>query len=948
MLLDDLRQSLATRPSRVIFIVGTGVTVGALHGSPHEPVGTWAGLLGDGLRRVHELGTLDAPTLAHYQQQLGLSFPEALLGVANVVSHGLGAPHGGEFSRWLRETVGAFHDDIRDRAVLDALAEHQRRGVLLATTNYDHLLVTATALRPTTWRRVASVERAIGGTEPRILHLHGEWEDPDSIVLGMPSYVDVGRDAHAQAVLTALRTDRTFVFVGCGAGLRDPNLGAFLNWTGKTFGRAEGRHFRLCRGSEVEALRREHPPDQRIFPISYGDSHADLAPFLRALLSVSESTIGNKKTLILASSESASLDQSRSMVPPEPPRPESAQNSWLVSLRDSLLLFKAAMLSTDNLLRVLHAVLPQLDAIERTEPRDDPYFVEAGQAAVAAIDAIDRTGHANSELSDLFWLTLAFLRLYAPSIGREAMSRLLLQQEAVSVKYWESPTTDTAIRAVQLRDALSSTDMRMLNDIREAFLAKDARLWNVRERKLATAVAVALLLRAQFEQARDIYKALWETGELAPIHLYRLGKAEKLTSPDRQDYMYFWEEAYQKDRSIEALRQALSNSLVVLNKRESGRVEHGLPFSSNYVRTSRPQVMVSKEDADGATAGRDAAKMDGLVTQNISQPDQQLEAVIRALAEEKIEAEHGPMFLAESGLSAPSLAVPLSTATTMSHLPTTFPQPLLDAYRDHRLGILFGSGLSLATDVVGNFPRWEHLPARLLDIAEKQCVWTPKQINSKREFFKEHVSLEAMLSELDSIKGALGGLQGYRAALASLFRPKREAPGDVHHALAALDIDAVLTTNYDRLFESVDRTRVAYTWQQASHALGDIQDGRSVLFKIHGSAEDNTSVVLTYAEYIAAAADVSYQNTMRVLLQSYTFLLVGYGINDPLDLDLVFSLNKRSFGSASRRHYALMPKTVSSTDRDRWDRDLNIQVILYEDHGDLPTILREFAKISTQ
>jgi hypothetical protein len=289
-LLDDLRQTLATRPSRVVFIVGTGVTVGALRGSPRASIGTWAGLLGDGLRRAHELGALDEPTLAHFQQQLGLSFPQALLGVADVVSHGLGAPHGGEFSRWLRDTVGAFHDDIRDRAVLDALADHQRRGVLLATTNYDHLLETATGLKPTTWRRVAGVERAIGGSEPRVVHLHGEWDEPDSIVLGTPSYIDVARDSHAQAVLTALRTDRTFVFIGCGAGLRDPNLGAFLKWTGETFGRAETRHFRLCRGDEVEALRREHPPEQRIFALPYGNDHADLAPFLRALLPASATT----------------------------------------------------------------------------------------------------------------------------------------------------------------------------------------------------------------------------------------------------------------------------------------------------------------------------------------------------------------------------------------------------------------------------------------------------------------------------------------------------------------------------------------------------------------------------------------------------------------------------------------------------------------------------------
>ncbi|PCC68156.1 SIR2-like domain-containing protein [Nannocystis exedens] len=283
-LLEDLRQTLASTPQNVVFIVGAGVSIGALHGGPRAVLASWGGLLHDGLRRIYELGALDARENAVYQQHLCLASPQALLSVADIVGGRLSAPHGGEFSRWLRETVGAFHHDIRDRSVLEALAAHQRRGTLLATTNYDHLLESVTALKPATWTRPAVVERAVRGTEPRVLHLHGQWEEPESIVLGTRSYIDVVRDPHAQAVLSTLRTAWTFVFVGCGAGLCDPNIGAFLRWTGEVFARSEVRHFRLCLASEIEALRREHPPEQRIFPLPFGNTHADLAPFLRRLL----------------------------------------------------------------------------------------------------------------------------------------------------------------------------------------------------------------------------------------------------------------------------------------------------------------------------------------------------------------------------------------------------------------------------------------------------------------------------------------------------------------------------------------------------------------------------------------------------------------------------------------------------------------------------------------
>lgn len=283
-LLDDLRQILRDKPSSVVLIIGTGVPVGALRGAPCSHLTTWEGLLRSGLQRVHELQKISAEELAHYDGILTHGNLKAWLMVAGRIEDELGAPAHGEFRRWLRETVGTFEKHVTDGSVLEGLAAHQRRGALLATTNYDLLLEDATDLHAVTWRDPAGVERALRGDEPQILHLHGAWRWPDSIVLGVKSYTDVARDAHAQSVLTTLRTDRTFVFVGCGAGLRDPNLGAFLRWTADVFKGSEYRHFRLCLDAEVPALKLEHPDEQRIFPLPYGATHAELAPFLRSLL----------------------------------------------------------------------------------------------------------------------------------------------------------------------------------------------------------------------------------------------------------------------------------------------------------------------------------------------------------------------------------------------------------------------------------------------------------------------------------------------------------------------------------------------------------------------------------------------------------------------------------------------------------------------------------------
>lgn len=276
---DDLRQVLRDKPDRVVWVVGPGVPRGALRGTPSEPYTSWAGLARSGLRRIHELGRITSEELADLERLLGHNSFMTWRLVAEKIEQELGAPMSGEFRRWLRETVGEFERHLVDRTVLDALADHQRRGGLLTTTNYDILLETTTGLPAATWRSPADAERALRGDEPQVLHLHGVWRSPDSVVLGIHPYDDGFHDPHARAVMRMLCTDRTLVFVG--ADLHDPNTEAFLRWIETAYAGSEYRHFRLCRESELDSLRREYRYEQHILPLSYG---YDLAPFLRSLL----------------------------------------------------------------------------------------------------------------------------------------------------------------------------------------------------------------------------------------------------------------------------------------------------------------------------------------------------------------------------------------------------------------------------------------------------------------------------------------------------------------------------------------------------------------------------------------------------------------------------------------------------------------------------------------
>jgi hypothetical protein len=274
LLEQDLRRELER--GRVVVVVGAGVAVAATRG---DPIASWLGLLENGIGRCEQVFlTLPEGWGAELRARSASGEADDLVAVADEVARTLGAPDGGEYRRWLRETVGAL--EPRDPATIEAL---HALGVPLLTTNYDSLIERVTGLEAVTWRSGPNVERLLRGDEPGVLHLHGHWEDPESVVLGIRSYDQVLGDAYAQFAPRALSAFNSLLFVGCGEGLQDPNFGALRRWLTEVFAGSEYRHFRLALGGEARAVAAEHGPGERIFIVPYGNGHEDLAPFLRGL-----------------------------------------------------------------------------------------------------------------------------------------------------------------------------------------------------------------------------------------------------------------------------------------------------------------------------------------------------------------------------------------------------------------------------------------------------------------------------------------------------------------------------------------------------------------------------------------------------------------------------------------------------------------------------------------
>lgn len=179
---DDLRSSVRARDA--IVIAGTGVSSAATNSDARA---SWRGLLLDGIERVTVLHPdLDANWSARLRDQLSSGDMDDLLGAAEQVASKLGAPTHGEWSRWLRESAGNL--TVADKSVPAAISA---LGVPVLTTNYDGILDALVGGYPATWRDARRLQRIIRGDDRAVGHLHGYWDEPESVVLGIRSYDQV-------------------------------------------------------------------------------------------------------------------------------------------------------------------------------------------------------------------------------------------------------------------------------------------------------------------------------------------------------------------------------------------------------------------------------------------------------------------------------------------------------------------------------------------------------------------------------------------------------------------------------------------------------------------------------------------------------------------------------------------------------------------------------------
>ena len=208
-----------------------------------------------------------------------LSALQALFGERK---HWLNEAYGG----WLHDTFGAIEPSQVDPLFLQALAMLDPR--LVVTTSYDTLVEDYMETghdRLATWLD-ASDARNLIRVGSGVLHLHGTYRIPESVILSRSDYQRVADSDAAARVVTSLFDCGTLLFIGCSAdGLDDPHIAELLDsFSALSNPRvaADAPHVFLHVGRMPGTIR-TRLNRQGIETYSFGDNYIKLPAFLESL-----------------------------------------------------------------------------------------------------------------------------------------------------------------------------------------------------------------------------------------------------------------------------------------------------------------------------------------------------------------------------------------------------------------------------------------------------------------------------------------------------------------------------------------------------------------------------------------------------------------------------------------------------------------------------------------
>jgi tetratricopeptide (TPR) repeat protein len=286
--LDELKAAIAS--GKALLVCGAGVSEAVA--GPATP--NWKRLIESAIESAPKAPGEDWS--APCKGNLASSDPDLWLSAAGVAQMKLGGFDSQPYRAWLKQSVGKLSakDSAKDSVLLESIKSLNCR---VATTNYDALLCDHLGVQPKTWRNPAAVAEILSGEHRNVWHIHGYWDEPESVIFSTDDYHRVARSPLAQFLQQSAAFTDTLIFVGCSIdGLADQNIGRLLQWFEQNWSGLGKKHFALVRDADLNAP--GWPAS--VARVAYGAEYDDLPKFMRTLAPTPLDAVNSIESLIPA------------------------------------------------------------------------------------------------------------------------------------------------------------------------------------------------------------------------------------------------------------------------------------------------------------------------------------------------------------------------------------------------------------------------------------------------------------------------------------------------------------------------------------------------------------------------------------------------------------------------------------------------------------------------
>jgi hypothetical protein len=263
-------------------------------------------------------------------------------------------------------------------------------------------------------------------------------------------------------------------------------------------------------------------------------------------------------------------------------------------------------------------------------------------------------------------------------------------------------------------------------------------------------------------------------------------------------------------------------------------------------------------------------------------------------------------------------------------MPLDVPDDLATRTSEGEVVLFAGVGLSRP-----QLPGWRELLEQMLSWANRQQI----SLGADEAAIRELIGRDKLLLAAHELRERLGE-NNFGQFLRQVFRDPKLHSGPAHRLLPDIRFAAILTSNYDKLIESVYPGGTRYHTQQDYPELAALNHNHKfAVVKVHGDIDRLESIVLDQADYRKAMlANESFRIFLTGVFTSRTVLFVGCSLTDP---DLLQFLDELKFQMKGHlgTHFALMRTNgMNNLERRHFENRYGIRILGDDAHADYPAI----------